>query len=791
MNLSLSEETSKEREKLFWIRIEDKDNFVFPLKKIIPSSPDYIPHWRQEKKRCIEGFWGKDFNKYRFMPGQLYFYMNYWLIVDTHKKRRIKKKPNIADIYWNWSYGILTSMGFSGFEDDDIHTCVQAVNSSEFNLEDWKEANCYDKSGNFMEDVWYNVISKQTGKIKKYISPIQLLSKLHDIPLGKPLYNNEAGNYFILGSRGSGKSFFIGLAVNLHAICFDGQTSYDEINPQNKDKAKLEVVIGSGSSDKSGELIQKVSDCMNEFGNNPDLSAWGVNPDAPDYQPCPWYKRMEGTTKVGNKKDGGWRHNYKKKIKGEWRDGFGSQATLYHVSYSAQKTTGAESAAGSRASFSTIEEVGLTANVEEVWGSNNGIVTTDGVQFGCQVFLGTGGHIESIQASRKMFTKPKDYNIISYNDIWEDTGEIGMFLPAHMTLFNYKDRNGNTDLDKAINFFKEKRRKVKDNPKLLRMEKMNYPEKPSEMWISSKSAYLPYEEATIREKELRKGDLYKSLMRPVTLVWDSTQPYGVKYEVNPGLEPIISHRDKDKEGCVVLYETPPHNIPNDMFKFVGHDPHIGENPEEGSSFGVTYIIMNPKYITEGYNGNTIVASYIAKPSGGLEEYYLNQEKLLALYGNPTRGLWYEANKGEYVRGYYMRKNKLHLLAPRPQREKGNAMMAKRVPQFGYIVGNKDSKLHLISLVHDWLLEETELSSDGIKRNIERIPCYFLINQIREFDMEKGNWDGVMGLVGAILGLKEEMNAVEEKLNRQTNDNKFRNLIKAGILKNETKSKTRN
>jgi hypothetical protein len=48
----------------------------------------------------------------------------------------------------------------------------------------------------------------------------------------------------------------------------------------------------------------------------------------------------------------------------------------------------------------------------------------------------------------------------------------------------------------------------------------------------------------------------------------------------------------------------------------------------------------------------------------------------------------------------MRKNKLHLLAPRPQREKGNAMMAKRVPQFGYIVGNKDSKLHLISLVHD-------------------------------------------------------------------------------------------
>jgi hypothetical protein len=50
-----------------------------------------------------------------------------------------------------------------------------------------------------------------------------------------------------------------------------------------------------------------------------------------------------------------------------------------------------------------------------------------------------------------------------------------------MTLFNYKDRNGNTDLDKAINFFKEKRRKVKDNPKLLRMEKMNYPEKPSEM----------------------------------------------------------------------------------------------------------------------------------------------------------------------------------------------------------------------------------------------------------------------------------------------------------------------
>ena len=56
-------------------------NFLTDHPNYHPASQDYISYWREQKKRCIEGFWAEDYPKdgevaYRYMPGYLYFYGN-------------------------------------------------------------------------------------------------------------------------------------------------------------------------------------------------------------------------------------------------------------------------------------------------------------------------------------------------------------------------------------------------------------------------------------------------------------------------------------------------------------------------------------------------------------------------------------------------------------------------------------------------------------------------------------------------------------------------------------------
>jgi hypothetical protein len=84
------------------------------------------------------------------------------------------------------------------------------------------------------------------------------------------------------------------------------------------------------------------------------------------------------------------------------------------------------------------------------------------------------------------------------------------------------------------------------------------------------------------------------------------------------------------------------------------------------------------------------------------------------------------------------------------------MFEKKATQTGYIVSGA-SKVTLIDQFADWLKEETELTIDGeteIKMNIERIPCLFLIKQIKQYN-DKVNADAVSACLGIPLALGEQ------------------------------------
>lgn len=593
-------------------------------------------------------------------------------------------------------------------------------------------------------------------------------------------------------------SYYTGLAELEYRFVFNNVKSYREfINPRKRKLSKQ--CVGAGETTKSSDLLSKVkiSQDAKTRTDNPFFreifGIWGKDESDPEFKPCPFYRKASGNFDCPNKKNP-YRNEYKVFINGEWKPR-GSGSSIVHVNYNSKKGKGAQAATGGRYDFMDYEEVGEMDNYVEAKGSNENCVKR-GIRFGVQWAQGTSGNIEYILGTKEVFLNPQDYNILSfknYNGVEGKDGRTAYFLPNYMVLFHFKDENGNTDFDAAIKQVNEERRKASESkdPKVLTAKLMNEPCYTHEMWLTDKGYYLPYEEAAVREKELMTNNAYKSNYVAVELFWDSTNKDGVEYKILHNAEPHINFpipKDmKDPSGCVCIYEFPTPNkdglIPNDMYQFVGYDNYVEQNLEYGGSLGVTYILKNPKYIPNGYTGNIIVASFIGKPSKGLDYYHEQQEKLLQLYGNPIRGLWFEKNRGELVREYYIRKNKTYLLCLTPQRVQSSNIYQRNMQSYGFIVGNQIAKINLIKMVHDWLLEETTFENNGItetKKNIQRIPCLFLIRQIMQYNITD-NFDAVSALIGCVLGLREYQNEMEDRSNSK---NQNKNNIFAGLLNNK-------
>lgn len=759
-----------------YIQIENLNQFLIKeLKHYHPDDPRHTPYWSSLKRKCIEGVWGREFGGFRYMPGRLFFYGNFGTILDVDEQQNIrsKVKPLIRDIEWERAYMLLEADGFSGWSDDDIYTSDEwALELQKTGLPDSLKIDKWKKE---RKNRFFSLINHE-GKLKKYLSPRDNIKKIHDKERGVPLYWNPTRNISELGARGGGKSYFYSIAVILHTLIFDGIKYYTQENIDNPPKAEL--CVGSGQAGKSSDFCKKIEDAMTHLAIDNSLGVWGKFGDE-DYEPSIFYKEMAGTLGPNNKaKNSMWRHEYTVMSNGrEVIKGTGSYVA--HVVYSPNKPDGAEAAAGGRYNYIVYEEQGLTPLLIKAWGSNKSTVAVGARQFGVQIALGTSGNMDTVQPAKEVFTHPREFNLVTFVDTWEESGEIGFFLPAYMTASDFKDENGNTNYEEAITFYLKQREiaEASNNPHILAIEKMNNPLVPSDMWQSNTGNILPVAEGQARERGLLNNRLYEKNYTPIKLLWDSDKPRGVDYEVDKSKKPFFEHKYRyereDLDGPIMIYEFPQeiHGVvPNDMYKFIGHDPYVSDNMDEGDSLGATYIIMNPKYATQGFSGNCIVASYIGKPHGGRKEYYQNLEKLLAFYGNPIRGLWFEANRGDECKNYFVNRDKQHLLALRPQNINSASIYQRKITQYGYIVGQSSiQKADLIDKVHDWLLEPTTIGSETLL-NIERIPDLFLIRQIIAFDMRTGNYDAVMALAGAILGIKEEERTIIDEIKNKHKHN---------------------
>lgn len=723
------------------------DNFLVTPEKCHPDTPQYIKQWNNYRRHSIEGIWVYDVHGWRFMPATLFKYGNFFKIEDQDGKQRIYRKPDIRDVDWLIHYGFLTCLGFSGFADDNLFssdTCL--INEFEYNL--------IKGSSKDVDQQRYVNLFNNKGKRKQYVEPREYLTRLHKEPLGKCLYYNQASNLMIFGSRGGGKSYTIAGIID-QQLTFDGMKEYTQAALDRK--PKINISVGAAITDKSSELLDKVVKNLEFQGTDPDFGAWGT-PGQPDYIPGPFYVDWVGSIKPNNGSNP-FRYEYEVETPSGWQT-LGSGTKLVHVNYSDKKQAGSQAAAGSRNGLNVYTEIGLMPNFRDALLSNEATVAKDQERFGVQLADGTSGNIDLVQQTKAVFNDPDQYSFLAYDNIWEDGSKIGLFLPAYLTNGKFKDRNGNTDIEKALKFFTERRLEAgkKEDVEILKNEKMNYPIVPSDMWVTSKSSYFPVSELLAQQKKIITDKSYKTDAKLVEFEFDSLAKRGVKSKLVTQVEPFyefpFDRQMSSQEGAFMIWEEPQeidYEIKHDQYLST-LDPYVSENIDEGGSIMAFHIWLNPKYLSKTSHKGLLMASFYGKSSSGKDAMYSVIAKAIQYYGNCSRSLWYEANRGESVRGFFVKKNKSEILALRPQREKGSHATERRLAEYGFVVGNNIGKLNMVTDASELLLKQF-LFDGNLLHFFETIKDNFLLDQLIQFTFE-GNFDAVSSYLGYALALKE-------------------------------------
>lgn len=182
-----------QQERDYWVKIENLGQYIINVPSYHPDHPKYLPFWKEQKRRVIEGIWGTESKGFRYCPGTIYFYGNFYTIIDTDKKQKTRKiiKPHVRDIEWHRAYNFITCQGFSGFELDENISCDKAL-INEVEMDDAR-----------ITPERYAMLLRPDGTFKQYEDPLHYVKRLHQKELGLPLYWNKALNISELGCLGA------------------------------------------------------------------------------------------------------------------------------------------------------------------------------------------------------------------------------------------------------------------------------------------------------------------------------------------------------------------------------------------------------------------------------------------------------------------------------------------------------------------------------------------------------------------------------------------------------------
>lgn len=425
----------------------------------------------------------------------------------------------------------------------------------------------------------------------------------------------------------------------------------------------------------------------------------------------------------------------------------GTKSKVQVVIYSKNKQAAAQAAAGGRFGFAVIEEAGITPDLHEIFRSNVATMERMGRRFGVCSIIGTSGNLDMVRPLLTMFHDPDRFDILPVETVF---GRHGLFLPVYMTWEDCKDANGNTVWDKVERRLAEWRRRLSELAPADRVDAlMNYPVEPEDMGGKAKSTIFNVPRVRERlafliqkRKEPTRGYFSGGVFVPddsLEVVTDETQFY--------------KQASRGQYGCIAIYEPPLRdrsgNVIRDGYVFVV-DPYTQGSLDYRGSIGVTYVVKLPRYWEKDHQ--VVVASYIAKPYGGIEEYHQQLLFLIHYYGAPEQSLYFERSTASAgIRTFFLLKNSEHLLAPSPVVVGNNRIRFNNINEYGFPSpsGNKERKMMYASNLHEFLSRDV-----GGVTVYDTLEDRLLLRQLSIWDSD-GNFDAVSAAMGIPIAVKEK------------------------------------
>lgn len=449
-----------------------------------------------------------------------------------------------------------------------------------------------------------------------------------------------------------------------------------------------------------------------------------------------------------------WESGYKDKETGVRK---GTQNTVVGV------TTGVnqDKLNGSRGVLYLIEEAGIFSDLGSLYQMIRPSVEDGKSVYGLIFMYGTAGDEESnFTDLQEIMYNPLGYNMEANPNVWDKEGQgkkwFTFFYPAYMNRSGCMDKDGNSDVTKALLEICDDRYTVKYNStdvNAITKRVSQYPVTPQEAILRSTASIFPITELTEQRNAIDNNPRFFDDTAIGDLVIKGTE---VEFRITDDT-PIRSFPTKDNKvlGAIEIHCMPikgsDGKVPQGRY-IAGADPY-DDDTSDTMSLGSIFIFDTWTDLP--------VAEYTGRPQ--LSEIYYETCRKLCLFYNAT--LMYENNKkGLYA--YFSKTHALHLLADTPEyiKDKDDSSSITNNKSKGICIpGGGSLKKYGYRLIRDWLLSQyTEVTTNEEgetveipKSNLYRLRCRALIEELIHWNPDC-NVDRIMAFMQVMFYREEKM-----------------------------------
>jgi hypothetical protein len=605
-------------------------------------------------------------------------------------------------------------------------------------------------SGN-IETIPTKLYRKQASKIIHRVDLNSSSFKIEPKGFGKyyGLVVDVDGEYLLKDfsvDHNSGKSYWASSCIQ-HNLLTDGARSYDAYLEGRKTgnlKSISQTLVGAIEAKYSMDLLDKVKFSLEHL---PGKLTIRINGEDKDF-PSPLMPELSGSWAPA------------KSI----RDTL-SGSSIVHRTFQDNPLA----ANGTRPNRAFIEEVGFMSNIQEVLGAVEATQPNKQTNKYLPIYmLGTGGYTTTGTAIwlKEIFYNPEAFDCLAFDDVWENKGKIGYFLPATKSQNDFKEGpNLISNEEKALESIMKAREKAKssNNKVKLLTEIINQPIKPSEVFKTIEGNFFPTEELTeiLADLESKEYLLNSTHRYEFNIIKGKVVP---KVSDKQPIREFPLRKGLEMDACVEIFELPKRdkdgNIPYGRY-LAGWDPVETDGNEDTNQSLQSLIILDSWT-------DRIVAEYTARTYIS-EEYYEQARRLLMFYNAICN---YESNiKGPY--GYFKNKNSLHLLCDTPEILKDESLIKTSN------IGNKSKGTRTNASIIDWglrlvltYLETQAYDKPEGYRNMDTIKSPAILKELISYSPEI-NTDRVSALIMLMI-LREDRARItdisrRERIKTKAND----------------------